>query len=81
MIATDDVHCDAVVSKRFKKVIPIPIKSPEINELPIVIVITKVNDMANIVFQKIRKKYIRIEFLSIIEKYVRTIANTAMCII
>tara|TARA_R100000734_G_C3284455_1_gene77427 strand:+ start:68 stop:184 length:117 start_codon:yes stop_codon:yes gene_type:complete len=37
---------------------PNPINALEINEFSIVEEITQVNDMANIVFQKIRKKYI-----------------------
>jgi hypothetical protein len=40
-----------------------------------------VKDMANVIFQKIRKEYIRKEFLCIIEKYVAAIADAAMSVI
>ena len=56
-------------------------KTLEINEFSIVEEITQVNDMANIVFQKIRKKYITVKFLCVIEKYVRRIASATMGVI
>ena len=59
----------------------VPVKSAEVNKLPVIKVVTKVNNMANTTFQKSRKKYIIIKFLRIIEKYVRAIANTTMSVI
>jgi hypothetical protein len=62
-------------------VITVAVKSAEVNKLPVIIVITKMHDMANIPFQKTRKKYIIVKFLCVIEKDVRAIASATMSVI
>jgi len=61
--------------------ITVTVKSAEVNKFPVIIVVTKVNDMANIMFHQIRKKYISIKFLCVIEKYVAAIADATMSVI
>ena len=81
MVTTNNIHCYSFFPKPFKKYMPVTVKGTEIDKLPVIEVITKMDNMANTPFQKSRKKYIIIKFFCVIEKDVRRIANPTMSVI
>ena len=81
VIPWDDIHSDTILTQFLKEVFAVSIQCLEVDETTIFVIISKMNNMVNIILNKIREKYIGVKLFLIINKDFTAASNATVSII
>jgi hypothetical protein len=81
VITWDDIHSDTILTQFLKEVFAVSIQCLEVDEPAILIVITQMDDVVDIVLNKIGEKYIGVKLFLIINKDFTAASNAAVSVV
>jgi hypothetical protein len=81
VITWDDIHSDTIFAQLLKEVFAVSIQCLEVDKTTIFVIISKMDDVVDIVLNEIREKDIRVKLFLIINKYFTAASNAAVCVI
>ena len=75
------VHSDAILSQLVEEVSAVSIQCLVVDETSMFQCIAEVHDVLDVVLQQVRKEYLRVEVILVLDKDVGTISYADVCIV